>query len=304
MHCRRWRSRDEREATPVSPTHEPAALWPLLVCQRHRLPSQLERSFRLELGAGLLCQRYILGCPARAIAAEQLLPLVRDLGMPISAEQVQATLLPHLQRASTVYLGYEQAASGDSHRLYFEYWDEVVQRLSALPAVEIEGWCAGHRPRWEMGVGYKWPIGHASQGAAELYTTAYQVQPMLPKSEMLMQAEAVLGIAGVPADLRLLVQALLQAIVQHSPGIDPVFLEVAEADSPRRSFDLSVHRLELSLQDLEPWLNPLICRFLGHSHGLRDCLHGAAPQACLTHISAGCSRRGFPFCCVYYDPSP
>jgi hypothetical protein len=120
---------------------------------------------------------------------------------------------------------------------------------------------------------------------------------------MLALAEAILRSAVVPEGLTGLVLRLLEVILLRAPTIDPVFLEVLEGDSPRRSFDLCVHRHGLSLRDLEPWLTPVVRWFLGDRVGLRDCLGGEGLEACLTHVSAGCSRRGLPYCCVYFDPS-
>jgi hypothetical protein len=282
----------------------PAQL-PQIVCRRHQLPAQLERSFRLELGSGLQAHRYILGCPARLIAADRLQRLVRDLGMPITPERVSELLLPQLQRASTVYLGYEDAISGDSHRLYFEYWEEVVQRLRGTPATEIAAWSTAGRPLWEMGVGHKWRArpGTRSRQVAQVYSSRYHVRPLLPQGEILALAQRLLRAVAMPQDLLQRLLAVLWTISQHAPDLDPVFLEVSEPDSPRCSFDLCVHRLGLRLGDLEPCLTTVVQWFLGERHSLVDCLIPKRLDGWITHLSAGCSRRGLPYCCVYYEAS-
>lgn len=283
-----------------------AAQLPALVFGRHGLPAELERSFRLERGVGLLRNRHVLGCPARLISADCFEQMVAEMGMPVSADRFRSELLPQLQHASTVYLGYEQCGAGDTHRLYFEYWDAVVQRLRATPAADIGRWHTGRRPRWEMGRGHKWlcPAGHAvpisPQQPSVFYTSVYWVMPLLPQQELLKLAEATLRSAAVPEDLGLRILSLMRWILMQDPTIDPIFLEVVEAGSPRRSFDLCVHRLGLRLTDLESWLNPIVQWLLGDDSDLSDCVQVDQDQAWVTHVSAGCSRRGQPYCCVYY----
>ena len=275
---------------------------PELLCKGHGWPSIREQSFKLELGGGLQNQRHILAFPARLLSEADLKSLVRDFAMPIQPELLTEQLVPQLQRASTVYLGHEHALGGASHRLYFEYWDALVERLQAMPAQEIAAWRPGNRPLWEMGVGYKWPIGRepSSEGSGALYTSRYLVRPLLPQAEMLTLAQQMLRIPAMPVELRERLMSVLKVIAQREPDLDPVFLEVLEPHSLRCSFDLCVHRYNLRLRDLEPWLTALVRWFLGERFSLVDCVGSQGMGACMTHISSGCTRRGLPYACVYY----
>lgn len=277
-----------------------SALLPQVVCRRHQLPAQLERSFRLETTVGLLPHRYILGTPARLIAPSCLEQVVDELGMPVTNDWVRAVLYPQLQKASTMYLGYEHGPDGDSHRLYFEFWDAVVHRLRSTPSTEIALWSGGQgvRPLWEMGIGHKWQTG------TSLYSTLYRVQPLLPQEAIREKACDVLTSVAMPTDLASLVLSLINQILRQAPTIDPIFLEVVEPDSPRLSFDLCVHRLGLTFADLQAWLNPIVHWFLGEDSCLNDCVHSDGWNGYVTHVSAGCSRRGQPYCSVYYDLGP
>ena len=163
---------------------------PFLLCQHYQLPYVLERSFKLEVGRGLLTDRYVLGVPAEAIIADCLVVIIRALGMPADKPGLTERLKSELSRATTVYFGYEGVTKGSgSLRLYFEYWDEVATRLKATPASVIRGWATADRPLWEMGVGYKWHVDETIPKAIKnLYRSNYRVQPLLLQAEILKKS--------------------------------------------------------------------------------------------------------------------
>lgn len=276
---------------------------PFLLCQHYQLPWVLERSFKLEVGRGLLSDRYVLGVPAEAIIADCLVAIIRDLGMPADKPGLTERLKSELSRATTVYFGYEGVAKGSgSLRLYFEYWDEVVTRLKATPASVIRGWATADRPLWEMGVGYKWHVDETRPKTINsLYRSDYWVQPMLPQAEILKQTNITVLRSGMDPEIQIMVKDIIAIILSSSPEIDPVLLQASEIDSPRDSIDLCVHRYNLRLSQLEHRFLPILQSFLGMRWSLSDCLKGRSSDAWITHLSTGISRNGAPYIGLYYE---
>ena len=286
------------------PTWVPPERLPTLICQHYQLPWVLERSFKIEQGHGLLADRYVLGVPAEAISSACLDAIMRDMGMPADEPGLIERLNNELSRASTVYLGYEGGLkNGGSLRLYFEFWDEIVSRLRATPASVIIGWAATDRPAWEMLVGYKWRVdGIISKSRTSLYRSDYYVQPMLPQAEILEKSGRILLRSGMEPDLQAMLIDVMAMILSSGPDIEPVFLQARENDSPRYSIDLCVHRYNLRLKDLELKLGPILQCCLGSPLALSDCLQGRRSDGWITHLSAGRSRNGAAYICLYYEP--
>lgn len=279
-------------------------LLPIHVCQHYQLPWSLERSFKLELGVGLIADRYVVGVPAGEITSGCLEAIMRELAMPACESGLLERLANQLSRASTVYFGYEgDTKTRGSLRLYFEYWDEVVSRLKTTPATVIAGWGLTDRPLWEMGIGYKWPVDKTMPSViTSCYHTDYWVQPMLPQSEILEQTSRAIVRSIMASELQAMVKDVIATILSSSSDIEPVFLQTREADSPRDSIDLCVHRYNLRLRELEVNITPIVQQFLGEQFSLDDCLQGRDSDAWITHLSAGTSRNGAPYVSLYYEP--
>ncbi|MEB3200188.1 MAG: hypothetical protein VKK62_06645 [Synechococcaceae cyanobacterium] len=284
----------------------PADQRPLQLCRRHGLRWRREHSFRAEPGCGLLSNRYVLGIAQETISLDTWHALLTDLRLPLpersaggaASGSLRDELTARFQQASTVYLGFEQGVSGGNLRLYFEDWEAITRRLRQTPAPEIATWQTGEPPLWPMGVGYKW----ASAGGGRLRHTRYGVRPLLEGARIRTRAAGALqppgwsqGGAAAGAVLR-----LLERILASDAAVAPVFLEVDEPGTPRRSFDLCVHRYGLRIEDLNAELQQLLDALLGPSACLRSALQGRSPQALVTHLSAGTSHHGMPYACLYY----
>jgi hypothetical protein len=289
--------------TPVPPRQDllPADQLPYILCDRHQLNWRPEHSFKVEIGTGLLSSRYVLGIDRESIAPHTWNALLHDLQLPEHHPGLMATLAANFQQASTVYLGFEQRQNGGNLRLYFEYWDEVVRRLRKTPAADIQAWQGSEPPLWPMGVGYKWPAVDIHR----LCITRYGVRPLLEPLQILERARQLLvgqhltggdAVAGT-------VLALMKYVLASRTTISPVFLEVDEPGSPRRSFDLCVHRYRLRLLDVANLLQQMLRSCLGPTVSLQDALGGHSPQSWLSHLSAGISRQGLPYACIYYEPA-
>lgn len=286
----------------------PADQIPFLLCRRHRLSSCLERSFKVEAGSGLLPHRYVLGIARKTISPSTWEDLLEDLQLLRQHPELTTTITDHFRQASTIYLGFEQGVSGANLRLYFEEWDAVVERLRHTPEEEIRRWQTEGPPSWPLMVGYKWP----AIGRHQLILSRYKVHPLLDSQGIIERVERMLASARpLPGGIESLSQqrspfgfavlSLLQPILASDPAIAPVFLEVDEPGLPRRSFDLCLHRYQLRLQDLRAPLQHLLHSLLGTHPKLETALQGRSCDAWITHLSAGWSRHGLPYACIYYE---
>ena len=285
---------------PPHPDLAPADQLPYLLCRRYQLNWRPEHSFKAELGTGLVSSRYVLGIARESITPHSWNALLHDLQLPEHHPGLMDTLAENFQQASTVYLGFEQRVNGANLRLYLEYWDEVVRRLRQTPEADIKDWQGSVPPLWPMGVGYKWQAADRHQ----LSITRYGVRPLLEPLQIFERARQLLRGQRSPAGDAVggAVLALMRHILASSASISPVFLEVDEPGSPRRSFDLCVHRYGLRLADVSTLLQQMLRSCLGAGVNLQDALEGHSPQSWLTHVSAGISRDGLPYACIYYEP--
>lgn len=285
-------------ATPLSSI--PADQWPLLLCRRHGLRWRRESSFKVEVGSGLLPQRYVLGVARETITSSIWSALLNELGLPGLSGELRCRIDSEYQQASTVYLGYEQGVNGANMRLYFEYWDVVTRRLHGTSPEETQRWQVHGPPLWPMGVGYKWPAA----GGGGLSVSRYGVRPLLQTSRIPARAKQLLSgwPQGSERSPERAILTLLDRILASDATIAPVFLEVEEPGTPRASFDLSVHRYGLRLSAVAAEVQALITSLLGPGITLRDALRGGSLQGWITHVSAGRSRYGMPYACIYYEP--
>ena len=157
-----------------------SSLLPFRFCERHHLPRSYERSLRLE-GGRLWANRFVLGVPAQSLTQAMFGDLLQTLNFPDPRLVPQLGL--HWRRASTLYLGFAEAAQGHSRRLYFEYWQEVEHRLhtarSQARATPLS------LPR---GTGFKW----CPQQPGSLHRTDYSHQAGLSRADLLQRCRRAL----------------------------------------------------------------------------------------------------------------
>lgn len=275
---------------------------PLAVCKRYHFPHQIKFSFKLERGRLPLDKRYVVGVPAAEISAEQLRAIAIDLGMPFSSNASESHLETYRQQATTIYLGHEEhpSGSGSSLRLYFEFWDQVCERLGQVPQHELDQWHNPDDPLWMMGIGHKWSTSQFSESRL----THYWVRPMLTALQIRDKVIRYTSGADAHSVFSRLLSDLVMEVIGISPWQLPVFLDVRDSAGKRQSFDLCCHRYGVKLNTYRGFIESLIALLTGSRLPLEDCLNGHSPESWLTHISAGVNGEGHHFASFYYDPSP
>jgi hypothetical protein len=265
----------------------PAAPWPT-VAERSRLlltylltlPLEgYEKSFKMS-ESSLLDQRYLVGIDVDRLSPEQVFDICRKLEMP---QAFLERLNEELALADTLHFGFEQGEGSAIFKLYFEYW----RRLDAAQARGVESLVL-HRA-------FKWDALDCDRYAI----ATYRCFPRL-SAEHAMQRIARLYPGQAAHPVAELARWLLQQFADRSAA-PAMYLEVAEADNPRASFDLNLHAADLKLSIIGPQLVAQAARYALPAAQFESLWRGLAAKT-LGHLSGGTSRDGRDFLTIYYDP--
>lgn len=265
------------DGAPSVPAAERARL---LLAYLLTLPVEgYEKSFKMS-ERSLLDQRYLVGIDVDRLPQEQVFKICRKLEMP---QAFLARLNQELALADTLHFGFEQGEGSAIFKLYCEYW----RRLDAAQARGEES--------LELHRAFKWDALDSNR-----YTVAtYRCFPGL-SSEQAMQRIAHLYSGQADHPVVELVHWLLQQLADRMKG-PAMYLEVAEADNPRASFDLNFHAAELKLETIAPQLMAQAARYALPAAQFKILSRELAAKT-LGHLSGGTSRDGRDFLTIYYDP--
>lgn len=265
----------------------PAEPWPtaperarLLLAYLLTLPVEgYEQSFKMSEGS-LLDQRYLVGIDVDRLQREHVFDICRKLDMP---QAFLASLDRELDLADTLHFGFEQGEGSAIFKLYFEYWRRLdAARVRGDESVVL------HRA-------FKWEAHDTGRHAV----ATYRCFPGL-STEQAMQRIARLYPGQADHPVAALAHGLLQQMADH--GAAPaMYLEVAEADNSRASFDLNLHAADLKLATIGPQLMAQAVRYALPPAQFDSLWHGLATKT-LGHLAGGTSRDGRDFLTIYYDP--
>jgi hypothetical protein len=239
-----------------------------------------EDSFKLYR-RGMIEDRVLLGTPARDLSAGALLEIGAELGMP---ECYRPLLLEHFARANMVLLGLEDREDGGLFKLYLEFWDEIRARVLATRSAEPG----------LLNLGVKWDTRSGSHCRAD-----YVCFPLLSVGGIVGRVGRLYdGSSGPSREFS--VGLIRQAAARGGPGAAFVYLEVGEAGSPRKSFDVNLYKAEMTVADARPLLEQLVRRYgIGAADAGR--LLGRVGGRVLGHLSGGVDRHGRDYVTIYYE---
>jgi tryptophan halogenase len=240
-----------------------------------------ETSFKLRRGA-LDDHRFLYGLRNARLGnrpEQTLLRLCAELGMPA---HLLADYRAQLPRSRYVHFGFEQQDDTCIYKAYLEFYESVME--------ELRGAHDGG-PRL-MYLGYKW----SAADSAVAVITRYDWFPELSSEEIGVRSAALLSPA--PA-----LQASLQSILARAQSEFPErrlhYMEIHEADNPRRSLDINFYSTGLQVAQIEQQLAAL-ADDLGVPAQRFSAAMKAAAAAKLGHIACGINRDGAHFASVYH----
>jgi hypothetical protein len=249
-----------------------------------RVPIGLERSFKMVEG-GLQSDRFLLGFKRGSNAGEldeRVRDICRQLGMP--AEYLDA-FGGDLPEATIVLFGFE----GNRGECVYKAYLEFGARLGAISSTDPV------RPApFPIHIGYKWSPSDAS----DRMVTRYTCFPALGLDEMLQRIERVFPDPTYRGAFELAQGIVRLAASRIEPGA-LLFLESAEANSPRAAFDINLYPAKLRMGEIYPFL----VEMSRHFSISVDQLHARyrwARSELFGHLAGGVDRSGRGFFTLYF----
>lgn len=271
---------------------QPAALRAVGIGEelRTRLVSRIEKlglaygredSFKMVRGR-VLGDRILMGISTTEPGLDRLLQLADELGLPHAG---RADLAPHGPLANAVFFGIEDQPDGAVCKVYLEFWDHVRQEVrrtgSAAPRL--------------LHLGVKWHT--ARPGRYEL--ARYTCHPLLSLRDILRRMAAL-----YPPGAHLCARDAALAMVQHGAKQQPdasfLYVEVAEDNNPRHSFDINFYKTGLTVLDVAERLREAARHLSVDAALLEPQLQRLGPSL-LGHLSGGIDRHGSEFLSVYAE---
>ena len=244
------------------------------------VPHNHERSFRMSVGA-LQADRFLLTANAAGIPggpAGGALAVCDQLGMPPGLRDAAAAGLP---AASAVHFGFEGNPGGALCKLYLE--------RAVPPAAARRAHAAGAPALLHLA--FKW-----SQPEGTAVTARYLWHPLLAADAIARRIERLHPGAGEP---RAIATEFLRLAAAGAPAERLQYLEVEEAGTGRRSFDLNLYGAKLSVGDAEAPLQRMQ-RHFGLPPGQFQALYDQVRRLPLGHVAGGTHRNGEGFFSIYY----
>jgi len=244
----------------------------------------LEQSFKLSRD-GLLENRFLVSMAKRALGGDpepRVLRICRLLGMPEELLEAFAAKLPS---ANYIHAGFEEGARRTLYKLYLEFWTDWEREILGQPA---------RRHPFLLHLGFKWDPADRARQAVSTYTC----HPRLPL-ERIRERVAGLFAPGGEGGGREAVQELLTRASASVGAERLLYLEVAEAGNPRRSFDINFYKAGLYLRELGEPLRRA-SREYAIPAGRFERLYARAEEKQLGHVSGGIDRAGGDFLTIYY----
>jgi hypothetical protein len=243
----------------------------------------LGRSFKV-LHKTLLQDRYLLTVAKSKIAGEanaRVLDICKRLNMPAKLLAAMTTALP---AANYVHFGVEESDSACIYKVYLEFWTNWVEELEIKRRSEP----------FLGGYGFKWD---ASNDARQVLTD-YTCYPLLPLDSMLDRVAKIY--AGLNcASLLELVRSILDLASSRMAHHRVLYLEAAEENNPRRSYDINTLQARIRLEELRD----VLLRIRSHyaiDPDVFEALYGSVKSELFGHIAGGTDRAGRDFVTIYY----
>jgi hypothetical protein len=255
----------------------------LRLADRLGAPYGIERSLKLVPGA-VLRDRILVSLHKSAFGpdpAKRILDLAAELGIPPKFREV---LLDDLPAADFIHLGHE----GDERRSLVKIYLEFATRLRVKrPAVRQDGTALlVHRA-------VKWDQLMPSRAVV----ANYHAFPALRRAAVAARIRELFG-GGRCAPVHAAV-SLYDRACGRTAASDLLFMEVAEENTPRRSFDLNLYDAGLAVMDAAPFAEAL-ARYFELSETYLPLSTADFSRERLGHISGGLARDGRGFLTLYY----
>jgi hypothetical protein len=167
-----------------------------------------------------------------------------------------------------------------------EYWDKLNR--------EIRNKSNPQEPIL-LHLGYKWDTTDRSRATIAKYTC----HPLLSVQDILKRIAKIYGTGRDDTSLPI-IEDIIELALSKNRAISPIYLEAAEENNPRISFDINLYKATLRLSQLRPMLSRMHRHFAFSSEEFGK-LYNLVCNKLLGHLSGGVDRNGNDFLTVYYE---
>ncbi len=259
------------------------AVLPFRIIEEMGVPCGYERSFKMFAGR-VLANRYLLGIDTDNLTSEQILGVCRRLDMPT---QYRESFAAHLAEANLVFLGFEDnEEAGCVYRMYLEFWKKIERDTRDRPE--------DTKPSL-LHLGFKWHTDDNTQRVI----SRYMCYPRLPLDSIQDRLSGVYAAhsESVPHEVA---RDIVSLAGSRSGGQSPIYVEVREDNSRRRSFDINLYGAGLQMRDLNGHLSKIRLHYHIPDEQFRR-LVALVGDKLFGHLSGGTNREGKDFLTFYYE---
>ncbi len=210
-------------------------------------------------------------------SSDKILNICKHLDMPHPLRNAFKGMLPNV---SYVLFGYEEGQTSCGYKVYGEF--NIDKKT--IPTLK-EPFLAA--------MGFKWD----AMDNAKQVITHYTCFPSL-------SIEAVhnrMGYIFTPQHHKMTLDIskdILACVLERITLDDIFYLEAADGNNPRRSFDINVYEAGLKMKDIDPAMKKLLQHF-SIPFEIYNRLYNQGADMKLGHLSGGIDREGKEFATIY-----
>jgi hypothetical protein len=244
----------------------------------------ISRSFKI-LEKTMLANRFLLTIAKNDIRQKpnmSILDICERTNMP--ADLLEASE-HYLGDANYVHFGFEEGESACIYRMYLEFWTTWENEIDKRP---------GRSDPFLFGVGLKWDALDNANRALTNYTW----YPSISLENMRKRVSSIYE--GPEYEKPLKIASDILDVALHSTSHDRfLYIEAADENSPRRSFDINIYKARVLLGELYPLLLTM-CEHYSIDSEVFHTLYDPVRNELFGHIQGGIDKKERDFITIYY----
>lgn len=244
----------------------------------------ISRSFKI-LEKTMLGNRFLLTMAKNDIKPkpnEAILEICERTNMP--AQLLEASK-HYLEDANYVHFGFEEGENACIYRVYLEFWTTWEDEIDKRP---------GRSDPFLFGVGLKWNTLDNTNRALTNYTwyPSISVENMHKRLSSIYKGPEYEKPLNIATDI-------LNVALRSASHDRFLYIEAADENSPRRSFDINIYKARVQLGELHPQFSTM-CEHYSIDSDVFHTLYDPVRNELFGHIQGGIDKKRRDFITIYY----